>query len=202
MPCKDITVTERGDNAADIQACRTYHCALTAGHGPSTEDWNRLRPVIRSLYIDEKRILSDFIEVMTAKYNHKATTKMYKTRMKQWGDFDKHKRPSDMHFVLRKQRERDVIGKKSAFMVRNIKMTEREIARYFARKIHSQSILQEQVQDASTPDHIVCFTPSTTSDAENDNKNAREPATKDVVPTARSAHLRPLEMRNPVPSTM
>jgi hypothetical protein len=120
---------------------------------------------------------------------------MYKTRMKQWGDFDKHKRSSDMRFVLRKKRERDVIGKKSAFMVRNKRITAREIARYVARKINSESVLQEQVQDASTPDHIVCFTPSTTSDAENDNENAREPATKDVVPMARSAHLRPLEIR-------
>jgi hypothetical protein len=101
------------------------------------------------------------------------STKMYKTRMKQWGDFDKHKRSSDMRFVLRKKRERDVIGKKSAFMVRNKRITAREIARYVARKINSESVLQEQVQDASTPDHIVCFTPSTTSDAENDNENAR-----------------------------
>ena len=74
-------------------------------------------------------------------------------------------------------------------------MTAREIARYASRKIHSGSILQEKVPDASSPDHIVCFTPSTTSDAENDNENAREQPTKDVVPVARSAHMRPLERR-------
>ncbi|MCJ1417927.1 hypothetical protein MMC32_004272 [Xylographa parallela] len=195
MPCTDITVIERGNNATGLQTRHTYNNVRTAGHGPPAEDWDRLRPIIRSLYIDEKRILKDVIEVMTAKYNHKATTKMYKTRMKQWGDFDKHNRSSDMHFVLRKKRERDVIGKKSAFMVRNKKVTAREIARYSARKMYSGSILQEQVPDASTPDHIVCFTPSTTSDAENDNENAREEPIKDVVPIARSAHLKPLKRR-------
>ena len=123
------------------------------------------------------------------------STKMYKTRVKQWGDFDKHKRASDMRLVVRKKRERDVVGKKSAFVVRNNRITAREIARYVARKINSESVLQEQVQDVSTPDHIVCFTPSTTSDAENDDENAREPANKDFMPTARSAYLRPLEIR-------
>jgi hypothetical protein len=73
MLCTDITVTERGDNAVGPQARHTYHSALTAGHGPSTEDWDRLRPIIRSLYIEENRILNDVIKVMTAKYNHKAT---------------------------------------------------------------------------------------------------------------------------------
>ncbi|MCJ1388433.1 hypothetical protein MMC18_001280 [Xylographa bjoerkii] len=100
--------------------------------------------------------------------------KMYKSRMKQWGDCDKHKRSSDMRFVLRKKRERDVVGKKSTFMVRNKRITGREITQYIAKKLNFESILRKQVQDPSTPDHIVCFTPSTSSDAETDNKNARE----------------------------
>lgn len=39
--------------------------------GPSNDDWERLRPVIESLYIDENRTLKDVIRIMTNEHSHK-----------------------------------------------------------------------------------------------------------------------------------
>lgn len=47
--------------------------ALQTTHGPSADDWERLRPVIRRLYIDEGHTLKDVMNIMADKYGHKAT---------------------------------------------------------------------------------------------------------------------------------
>ena len=39
--------------------------------GPSNDDWERLRPVIESLYVDKNRTLKDLMRIMTDDYGHK-----------------------------------------------------------------------------------------------------------------------------------
>lgn len=41
--------------------------------GPSNDDWERLRPVIESLYIDENRTLKDVMKIMADNHGHKGT---------------------------------------------------------------------------------------------------------------------------------
>jgi hypothetical protein len=50
----------------------TQH-ASTTRQGPSAEDWKRLRPIIKGLYIDEDRTLKDVMNIMATEHGHKAT---------------------------------------------------------------------------------------------------------------------------------
>lgn len=46
---------------------------LAAKQGPSPADWERVRPLLKSLYIDEDRTLNDVISIMASEHDHKAT---------------------------------------------------------------------------------------------------------------------------------
>lgn len=47
--------------------------ALQTTQGPSAEDWERVRPIIRRLYIEEGRTLNDVMDILANEYGHKAT---------------------------------------------------------------------------------------------------------------------------------
>ena len=47
--------------------------ASTTRQGPSAEDWEHLRPIIRGLYIDEDRTLKDVMSIMANEHDHKAS---------------------------------------------------------------------------------------------------------------------------------
>ena len=39
----------------------------------SLQDWERVRPVIRQLYVEEDRTLKEVMGIMATKYGHRAT---------------------------------------------------------------------------------------------------------------------------------
>lgn len=41
--------------------------------GPSAADWDRVRPIIKGLYIDEARTLKVVMRIMADQHGHKAT---------------------------------------------------------------------------------------------------------------------------------
>ena len=47
--------------------------ATRLSQGPSVQDWERLRPVITRLYIDEDRTLVNVMNTMAINYGHKGT---------------------------------------------------------------------------------------------------------------------------------
>jgi hypothetical protein len=47
--------------------------ASTTKQGPSAEDWDRVRPIIKGLYIDEDCTLKDVMKIMAYQHGHKAT---------------------------------------------------------------------------------------------------------------------------------
>ena len=53
--------------------------------GPKQEDWDRLRPVICTLYLDANMNLMDVAAIMRQEHNHKASENMYKKRFQKWG---------------------------------------------------------------------------------------------------------------------
>jgi hypothetical protein len=55
------------------QAIEQPASALRTRQGPSADDWERLRPIIRQLYIVEDGLLKDVISTMARVYGHKAS---------------------------------------------------------------------------------------------------------------------------------
>ena len=50
----------------------------------TTEDWEKLRPRIVQLYLEEKRSLRDVMGIMRDQHSFRATTKMYKSKLTDW----------------------------------------------------------------------------------------------------------------------
>ncbi|KAH8591371.1 hypothetical protein B0O99DRAFT_273489 [Bisporella sp. PMI_857] len=96
-------------------------------------DWEKMKPLIKQLYVDEDKTLKDVTAIMAEKYNFRATKKMYASRFTKWG-WDKNKKEEDMVFILQKTAERAREGKKTTFVVRGRVISEQEVRKYFARK--------------------------------------------------------------------
>jgi hypothetical protein len=58
---------------ADVYANALVQHDSETKQGPSNDDWERLRPDIERLYIDENRTLEDVMRIMTDEYGHKGT---------------------------------------------------------------------------------------------------------------------------------
>ncbi|PMD21762.1 hypothetical protein NA56DRAFT_748734 [Hyaloscypha hepaticicola] len=123
---------------------------------PTAEDWERHRPLIKSLYVDERMKLKDVVSIMSTQHGHNATLKMYKDRIRKWKLEKKHKE-GDMLAILRKQTERNAVGKESSFRVRDQPVTIEEVFHYFKRK---KNVRDEEAYNAPTPSDVSCRTPS------------------------------------------
>jgi hypothetical protein len=55
-----------------IRQCPAMSVSRTTG-GPSPADWERVRPLIKHLYVEEDRTLSDVMSIMARDHGHKAT---------------------------------------------------------------------------------------------------------------------------------
>jgi hypothetical protein len=58
---------------SDVFANALIHHDSETKQGPSNDDWERLRHVIESLYIDENRTLENVMRIMTDEHSHKGT---------------------------------------------------------------------------------------------------------------------------------
>ena len=83
---------------------------------------------------------------------------MYKSRIKKWGLDKKIKQP-EARALLRMKRQRDAIGKDSAFCVRGKTVTIEDVLRYFKRKGVLNPGVEAQPPEVSTPPAIECWTP-------------------------------------------
>ncbi|ROW16107.1 hypothetical protein VPNG_01969 [Cytospora leucostoma] len=79
------------------------------------EEWELMRPIIRELYIDEKRTLADVSHTLEVTYNFRATPKQYKNRFKQWG-YWKNLSTRDASRLIQMKASRESMGKTSTFL--------------------------------------------------------------------------------------
>lgn len=104
--------------------------------GPA--DWEAQRETITRLYLHEKRSLQEVMELMALDHCFFATcgppvghgekcnrvmltrprVKMYRTRIRKWG-IDKNNKAAEVAHMLRLKKQRDLLGKKSSFFIRN-----------------------------------------------------------------------------------
>lgn len=82
---------------------------------------------------------------------------MYRNKITKWG-LDKNNKESEIKTIVRKRRERDAVGKKSAFRIRGRIEDPVETERYLKRKRLSLEIVL--AESAPTPPGLECFTPS------------------------------------------
>ncbi|KAE9364653.1 hypothetical protein N431DRAFT_354655 [Stipitochalara longipes BDJ] len=125
---------------------------------PTAEDWERHRPLIKRLYVDERMKLKEVVAIMASQHGHIATPKMYKDRINKWR-LDKKNKESDMLAILRKKTQREAIGKRSSFRVRGQPVSMEEVLQYFKRK---KNMRDEEAYNAPTPSDVSCRTPSPT----------------------------------------
>jgi hypothetical protein len=139
---------------------------------PTAEDWERHRPLIKSLYVDERMKLKEVVSIMSSQHGHNATSvymvltnqyqltgyslKMYKDRIRKW-KLDKKHKEGDMLAILRKQTERNAVGKGSSFRVRGQPVTIEEVLHYLKRK---KNVRDEEAHNAPTPSDVSCRTPT------------------------------------------
>ena len=129
--------------------------------GPKPDIWETHRSTIKRLYLDENKTLKDVMTIMERDYDHKATVKMYKSRINKWG-LDKNCKAKEMKAIARKKVERDAIGKASLFQIRGRQVDIEEVLRHFKRKRYQsleEMVARDKSPEARTPSDIDCLTP-------------------------------------------
>ncbi|KAN0092365.1 hypothetical protein V8E51_018212 [Hyaloscypha variabilis] len=132
--------------------------AASYDHAASRAEWNRFRPLIKRLYVDEEKTLKEVIAIMERDYGHRASIKMYKARIKKW-NLDKKTKEAEAWALLRKKLQREAVGKESAFRVRGKTVTIDDVLRYFKRKGILDPETQTRAAGPPTPPAIECWTP-------------------------------------------
>ena len=129
--------------------------------GPKPDIWETHRSTIKRLYLDDNKTLKDVMAIMERDYDHKATVKMYKSRINKWG-LDKNCKAKEMKAIARKKVERDAIGKASLFQIRGRQVDIEEVLRHFKRKRYQsleEMVARDKSPEARTPSDIDCLTP-------------------------------------------
>ncbi|KAH0544246.1 hypothetical protein GP486_008527 [Trichoglossum hirsutum] len=123
-------------------------------------DWELHREKITELYSEQDKPLGEVMEIMQRDHLFRATPKMFKTRIKKWGLDKKHKAPEVLEMV-RLKRQRDAVGKKSKFFIRNRPVNWEDVERYLKR---SRNLLTKFdsgfLEIGGHATGVVCRTPS------------------------------------------
>ncbi|KAK0621870.1 Clr5 domain-containing protein [Bombardia bombarda] len=126
------------------------------------DDWETHRPTITRLYLDEHKTLREVKKHMETHHFFFATEKMYKTRIKKWS-LDKNNKMAEVVHMVRLKAQRDKIGKRSVFSVRNRPVDWKDIERYLHRTPGCQAKIShtdDHLELGSAALGIVCRTPS------------------------------------------
>ncbi|KAF9879575.1 hypothetical protein CkaCkLH20_03118 [Colletotrichum karsti] len=107
---------------------------LAKGKLYATENhWTIHREIITRLYRDENKSLKEVKKIMEGEYFFYATDRMYKTRIKRWG-LDKKFKEAEVLAILQLKRERDRLGKKSRFAIRDQDVAWDRVLYYIKRR--------------------------------------------------------------------
>ncbi|KAJ9606628.1 hypothetical protein H2200_008636 [Cladophialophora chaetospira] len=163
---------------------------LEAREGPAPAQWQAVKDEIRLLY--EKNPLRDVRKIMERRYGFKATERMYKARLSQWG-ISKNYSDKDYQICSVLNHYRQKSGKRStAFMVHGHKRSLKDLHKYVkGRKMTEDDFLANALAhvDCKAGDqqpeqyaHVRAYTPE--PDAEGD----------DMPAYAAPARVRPAEI--------
>ncbi|KUI54710.1 hypothetical protein VP1G_02066 [Cytospora mali] len=145
------------------------------------EQWEAMRPIIRRLYIDDKKTLAEVSQTLETSYNFRATPKQYKNRFKQWG-YWKNLSTRDASRLIQMKASRDSMGKTSTFVRSGLKVDIDRIQKTIRRsrnraqktpaKANSPKTPEPEPEQTATPNlpsGIECRTPSPEPPPNKDN---------------------------------
>ncbi|KAF4628664.1 hypothetical protein G7Y89_g9490 [Cudoniella acicularis] len=130
----------------------------------TAEDWEAQKSEIARLYNDGT--LENVRNFMSQRHGLNATPKQYKDRIRKWG-FDKNIKTEEMEAMIRKQQERALQKKGTAFRVRKRPINPEKINRYIKEHPerpgpHDNLDVDINIESAATPAGISVYTPSNT----------------------------------------
>ncbi|KAL2057518.1 hypothetical protein ABVK25_001902 [Lepraria finkii] len=148
--------------ASDIYSSnnvRTSYVTISANPkgSISKRDWNEHRALITKLYA--KQTLPEVMKFMEINYDFRATVKMYKMRIKQWGLDKKNNKENEMRAIVHKNKQRSDQGKRSVYRTRDRQVDYADVVRYFNRKKISIDDVIARRTGSATPEAVECFTP-------------------------------------------
>ncbi|EXJ90381.1 hypothetical protein A1O1_03482 [Capronia coronata CBS 617.96] len=140
---------------------------LEAREGPAAAQWQAVKEVIRVLY--EKKPLRDVKRILEQQYGFRATERMFKARLSQWG-ISKNYSDRDYQICAVLSHHRYKKGKAStAFMIHGHKRTLRDLHKYIkGRKMSEEDFLASALKTVDYRDqqqppvqyaHVRAYTP-------------------------------------------
>ncbi|KAK3317678.1 hypothetical protein B0T19DRAFT_446631 [Cercophora scortea] len=137
------------------------------------DEWDEFRQTIQELYQSKNMSLKDVMRTMEDKYGFRATQRMYKTRIKSWG-LDKNFKESEVVELYRLKRERDRIGKPSAYKIRGRDVDWDRVHSYVKRKgLDIAHLIDTAPAISPSARDVSCRTPSPGDDYMTSHSNNR-----------------------------
>jgi hypothetical protein len=125
----------------------------STSQGPSAQDWEDIREVFTQLY--EGRTLKDVERILRLEYGFRATDRMYKKRIKDWG-LHKNCKAKDMLLASMMVESREAIRKDSIITVGGNFFNSTKMDRYF-RRVRSSKLIQQSMTSIAS---VTCSTPA------------------------------------------
>ncbi|EXJ80826.1 hypothetical protein A1O3_07110 [Capronia epimyces CBS 606.96] len=159
---------------------------LEAREGPAAAQWQAVKEEIRYLYQDKP--LRDVRRILEQRHGFRATERMYKARLSQWG-FSKNYSDKDYQICAVLNHFRRNSGKAStAFVIHGHKRTLRDLHKYIkGRKMSEDEFLASALKNIDCSDqqfqlqhaHVRAYTPEPEGETStyDDPQNSADPAT-------------------------
>lgn len=190
----------------------TIHPTTTVASTPSSsssavfrprrsEDWQKYRPTIEHLYLNNQLKLRDVKIIMEQEHHFVASEKQYKDRLAAW-HIRKNIKAKEVQVMIRKQQKRAARGKQTAFRVGGQEVDSKRISRFLRRYGPSweksqndpKSPPQTNSPEPETPTDMSCYTPEP-----EDKPSALSPL-PEVSSAPRALDASPLDLNHPIPS--
>lgn len=180
-------------------------------HGPTAEEWNSVRDVIRQLYVYDQRPLKQVREHLEANYNFHATydqaspkqtplpsvnepnsfsrERMFKARLGPWG-LNKNSKNNDWGAIAKLHKIRKESGKSATeFTVHGRKRTLAQLRKHIKSKSMTDQQFLTAALDIEIPSYIRCYTPEAEDGATNAGASTLHHPPRSALPTPRLEKL-------------
>ncbi|MCJ1428601.1 hypothetical protein MMC29_006511 [Sticta canariensis] len=101
---------------------------------PFKEKWDRLKPVIEQLYVDENQAVGEIVTIMKRDYGFAAEKHDYKYHFKKW-KLKKNIPTSKKEAMLRIRQQRTDAGKPTAFHYKGMKVDDNKLRRHVKESV-------------------------------------------------------------------
>ncbi|KAF6807421.1 hypothetical protein CMUS01_14135 [Colletotrichum musicola] len=144
----------------DVDIDKLDALPLTKGKIYATADvWDYHRGTITRLYQRENKTLTQVMAIMERDYFFFATKRMFRTRITNWG-LDKNLKKAEVLEMVRLKRQRDAIGKRSRFTIRNQDIEWDHVDEYLRRRPDLEKHIRNARASSSKVRNLICRTPS------------------------------------------